>query len=83
MSALAQSTLLFTLLSPSVRQNKIVRFIFPMRKWALEVLKAVMEKRKITFVKLLSLQSFYLQESSLNFLQVQTLYIPDLPCVQE
>ena len=47
----ASSTLSFILLNTSVRQNKIVQFMFPMRRWALEVLTAVLKRSKIVLRK--------------------------------
>ena len=78
----ALSTLLFILLSPSVRQNKIVHFIFPMRKWASEVLRAVKGKSKSILLKDYISTKLYLQEGGFYFLQVQALYISDLSCLQ-
>ena len=47
----ASSTLLFTLLNLSVRLNKIVQFMFPMRRWVLETLTGVQTRSKINFFR--------------------------------
>ena len=63
----ASSTLSFILLNTSVRQNKIVQFMFPMRRWALEVLTAVLKRSKIVLRKNNSKNIFFTENLRPSF----------------